>query len=342
MKCIVTDYVEQDLEWERGEYEKAGIDFTPLQMRRSAEEELSAAVRDAEILVVDQAKITRSVLEAASRCVLVIRHGDGYDNVDLNTATDLGIAVANEPGYWFEEVAEQTVMLLLAVWLKLPAQMAVAAHPKRGEGMAWDIHRLFPIRRFAGSTVGIVGFGKIGRAVAKRVTALGARVIVHDSFLESREIISAGYQPVSMEQLLSESDAITLHVPAGPEGKPVLGETELAMIKPGSIVVNTARGTVMDTDALTTALAAGRLGGAALDVTAPEPLPPGHPLLQREDVIITPHLGWYSDDAMWTMRRGIVKDVLAVRGGKLPDSVVNRSVLESSALRITAKGLRSW
>ena len=336
MKCVVTDYVEPELSWEAEEYRNAGIEFESYSLRFGSEEELSRAVKDAEVIVVDQAKITRAVLEAASRCVLVIRHGDGYDNVDLQAATELGIAVANEPGFWSEEVAEQTVVLILATWAKLPAQMAVAAHPAETNGLPWDIHRLFPIRRFAGSTAGIIGYGKIGRAVARKLIALGAETLVYDQYVDSAEIRDTGAIPRTFEEVMRESDVVSLHVPALPGGAPLVDAAVLSLMKPTSILVNTARGALVDTDALTAALDEERLAGAALDVTVPEPLPEYHTLLNRENVIVTPHTGWYSDDAMWALRRNIVRDVMAVRKGVLPGTVVNQPVLASPVLRIPA------
>lgn len=334
MKCVVTDYVEPDLTWETEQYRAAGIEFEAMQLRGASENDLKQVVGDAHVLVVDQAKITETVLEEAGKCVLVIRHGDGYDNVDIDAATRLGIAVANKPGFWTEEVAEQALTLLLAVWSKLTVQTAVAGAAAPGAQFPWDLKRVYPVRRFRGSTVGVVGFGRIGRQVAAKVQSLGATVVVSDPLLEPETIVEAGARPVAYEELLETADAVSFHVPGTEKTHRLLNEDALNRMKPHAVVVNTARGSVVETEALVQALRDGRIAGAALDVTDPEPLPADHPLFGLDNVVVTPHLGWYSDDSMWAMRTSIVGDVKQAAQGQLPDSVVNPQVLNSSGFRM--------
>lgn len=330
----MTDYVESNLNWEKEQYAEAGIVFEPLQLRGADTGEVASALADSDVLIVNEVQVSRTVLEAMTHCSLVIRHGDGYDNIDTEAATDLGIVCANEPGVWTEEVADQALGFLYALFLKLPLQLSVAREVRDGSERPWDLDRIYPVPRVTTNTVGIIGFGKIGKAVGLRLKRLGFDLLVHDPYVDSDTIETlAGSKPATLEEVLAESDAVTLHVPANPETIGLIDSAALEQMKSAAVLVNTARGAVVVTDDLVAALNEGAIAGAALDVTSPEPLPSGHPLLSMENVFVTPHLAWYSDDALWAMRRSIVEDVTAFARGRLPDSVVNPAVLESPNLR---------
>lgn len=334
----MTDYMESDLAWEAEEYRKAGIDFKPYQLWGADEATAARTLSDTEVLIVNEVPVTRRVLEGMPECRLAIRHGNGYDNIDTVAATELGIVVANEPGIWTEEVADQALGLLYMLLLKLPVQIDVARNVRDGSEEPWDFSRVYPVRRISENTIGVIGFGRIGKAFVRRVRGLGFRAIVHDPYVDPGEVERlSGSPPVTFDEVLAESDAVSLHVPATEETTGMIDRRALKRMKPAAVLVNTARGAVVVTDDLVAALQSGEIGAAAVDVTVPEPLPSNHPLFRLENAVVTPHLAWYSEDALWTMRRSIVEDVVAFANGRLPDSVVNPEVLDRPNLRTTAR-----
>ncbi len=341
MNCIVTDYVEPSLEWEASEYASQGISFRALQLRAALETEIIKQVHDADVLVVDQTPISAPVIDAMLNCKLIIRHGDGYDNLDLGAATKNGIACANKPGFWSREVAEHALGLTLALSLRLTDQQRVAANPPTLADAAWDLNRAMPQHSISGWTCGVVGFGKIGSRITEYLHRLCSRVVVCDPYVSPDRIHAAGAEPVGLDELLRVSDLVTLHVPATEETIGLMDSNRIGAMKPGAMLVNTARGSIVGTEDLVDALRTGRLGGAALDVTNPEPLPPEHPLFSLPNVVVTPHLGWYSEEALWSMRKSIVEDVLRAANGELPSTIVNPAVLGRSNLRMTRTGSAS-
>lgn len=331
--CVVTDYVEPDLTWEKEQYEEAGITLQTFQLRKAGPSEIVNAAGEADVLVVDQAKISREVISQLSRCKLIIRHGDGYDNLDTQAASEFGIVCTNKPGFWSREVAELSFTLSLALFLKLGEQQKVAAAPLPG-GKGWELIKAMPQRRLANQTVGVIGFGKIGKTAADLFKGVCGTVLVHDPFIDDEVISGQGHTPVEEEKLLQDSDLITVHIPATDKTIGYFNTKRFASMKREALLVNTSRGNLVRTEALLEALRSGKLGGAALDVTDPEPLPADHPLFSIPNVIITPHMGWYSEDALWSMRKSIVEDVKGAAAGTVPKTVVNPEVLESSLIRL--------
>jgi len=329
--CVTTDYVEPDLEWERREYETANIVYRINQLKSAGAAELVAAARDADVLVVDQARISREVVAGLSRCQLILRHGDGYDNLDIEAATGTGILCANEPGFWSREVAEQTLALALSLTLKLPLQQTVA---REGSAQGWNYERITPYWTLISRTVGIIGFGKTGALACKLFSPLVSRILVNDPSASRGAIKKAGGEPSSLDELLAGSDIVSIHIPATSKTIGLFDSTLIKKMKRGAILVNVARGNIVDTDAICAALLQGHLSGAGLDVTDPEPLPKGHPLHSIPNVIITPHMAWYSEEALWNLRQQIVADVCAARDGRLPQSLINPEVLKSSRFRL--------
>lgn len=333
-RCVQMDYVEPDLVWEAEQYRAAGLDFDAYQLRNAELPALMNAASEADVLVVDQTALTAQLLQACPRLKLVIRHGDGYDKLDIDAATELGIACANEPGFWSAEAAEQTVTLALALCARLDAQRSVASRPRGGAAGGWNLAEAMPMKRLRYRSVGIIGYGRIGSMAAELFRSFGARVMVYSRHLDGETARRRGVEPGDLHTILRDCDLISLHVPLTTETRGLIGAQEIAALKPGAIIVNTARGPVLDTAAATEALQAGHLGGLGLDTTDPEPLPASHPLQSHPAAIITPHLGWYSEDAMWAMRRQIVSDVIAASNGQLPKTLVNPQVLQSRALRV--------
>lgn len=224
-----------------------------------------------------------SVCDRLPQLKVVARSGIGYDNVDLAGCAAKGVAACNAPDAPTVSTAEHSLALLLAVSKRLkPAELQLRAR----SGNYRAAHQALELD---GRTLGVVGCGRIGRRVARYGTALGMRVLVHDPHLEPHQLQAVG-EPVGLDELWRSSDAISLHAPATAETRHMVDATSVATMQPGVIIVNCARGSLIDHDALLAGLVSGRIGGAGLDVTEPEPLPAGHPLLGRDDVIVTPHV----------------------------------------------------
>ena len=224
-----------------------------------------------------------SVCAGLPRLKVVARSGIGYDNVDPAGCAASGVAACNTPDAPTVSTAEHALALLLAVSKRLkPGELQLQAQ----SGNYRAAHRALELE---GRTLGLVGGGRIGGRVARYTAALGMRVLVHDPFLEASAIEAVG-EPVSLDELWHRSDAISLHAPATAETRHMVDAASIAAMVPGVIIVNCARGSLIDHDALLDGLDSGRIGGAGLDVTEPEPLPEGHPLLGRDDVIVTPHV----------------------------------------------------
>lgn len=267
------------------------------------------------LIVRSRTKVTAQVIDAGTRLRVIGRAGVGVDNIDLEAATRRGIVVLNSPASASTSVAEHTIGLMLALARHIPQ---ADASLRRGE---WAKTRYTGIE-LAGKTLGIIGLGRIGAAVAQRARPLGMTIIAHDPLLTPAQIAERGARSVSLEELLRDSDFISVHTPLLPTTRGLIGAEELAMMKPTARLILCARGGIVDEDALLTALQAGRLGGAALDVFETEP-PGDHPLLKHERVIATPHLGAMTEEAQVRAAIDIAQQVLAVlRGETVPAAVV--------------------
>jgi len=271
---------------------------------------------DAHGIICSVAPITREVMERCRSLRVVARTGIGYDTVDIQAATDLGVCVANVPGFCVDEVADSTLAVILALWRKIvPAVNAC----RQGR---WDRDSLKPIRRIRGNVLGIVGFGQIGRAVAERAAAFGFRVIYHDPYVEP----VAGEPSVGLDELLRAADVVSLHTPLTDQTRGLIDESALRAMKPTAYLVNFARGPVVDNGALARAVREGRIAGAAVDVVDKEPPPPDDPLLSLDNVLVTPHFGGYSQEAFDELRERCATQVAQVLTGRFPDHLVNDDV----------------
>ncbi|QIB42668.1 hydroxyacid dehydrogenase [Streptomyces aureoverticillatus] len=268
---------------------------------------LLAAVADATALIVRSGtQVDREVLTRAPALKIVARAGVGLDNVDVPYARAKGITVTNAPDSNAVSVAELTVGLVIA---SLRHICAAAQHVGAGE---WQ-RSAFLGSEVAGRTLGILGLGRVGRQVARRLAAFDMRLIAHDPHVSAADAAGAGCELVSLDRLLKDSDVLTIHLPKTAETTGLLGETEFARVKPSLCLVNTARGGIVDEDALTAALKNSRIAFAALDVFAQEP-PVASPLLQLPNVLATPHLGAGTDSAQRRAGRSAVRSVLSALG----------------------------
>jgi D-3-phosphoglycerate dehydrogenase len=315
----VTDFVFPSLEPEKKVLAPLGIELRHGQCR--TEEELIALAHDADAILNCYAKMTARVIERLRRCRIIARYGIGVDNVDLVAASRAGILVTNVPDYCVDEVSDHALALLLAL-----ARQVVKADRAVRDG-AWDVVAHAGVRRLRGQVAGLVGFGKMARALVPKLQALGMRLLAYDPYLDAELIARHGAEAADLETLLKESDVVSIHVPLTPETRSLFGEQELAQMKPTAFVINTSRGGIVDEKALAAALEAGRLGGAALDVLGEEPPSPGHPLRQAPNVILTPHLAFYSREAVVELQTRAAEEVARALKGEPPRSPVNPEVL---------------
>ncbi|WP_344619966.1 C-terminal binding protein [Dactylosporangium salmoneum] len=273
---------------------EVGADLTVI--RAADGDALVDAARDADVIWLEWTPhLTRDVLARLPRLGLAIRWGVGYDQFDVAAATELGIAVANAPSYCTEDVAEHALALLLAL------SRQVVHRDRQGQQGLWR-HGPAPHRRLAGSTVGVIGLGRIGGRVARIASAFGANVLGYDPVAPT---IDAPVRLVNLEELLRESDFVSVHVPLTETSRYLFDTGTLALMKPHAALVNTSRGGIVRQEALVEALDAGRLGAAALDVFEQEPLPADNPLRGRDNVILTPHEGANSPQAVRDLRREV-------------------------------------
>ena len=315
-KVAVTDYSFPTLDIERTVLEPLGVELVAWKEKRSADE-LPRLVADADYIITQFAPLSAGVIASLKRAKLIVRYGIGVDNVDLEAARQKRIPVCNVPDYCIDEVADQTLAFILA------ATRGVVPNSAAVHAGNWALAvPLEQMRTLRDLTVGIVGFGRIGREVARRLTAFKCRVEVFDPLVPTGEIERAGGFPRTLDQLLAEADVVTLHCPSTPQTRSLIGRQSLARMKPGVILINVARGDLIDSEALVDALARRHVSMAALDVFAPEPIPADHPILRLDNVILSAHIASASVRAVRTFREtaaGIVAK--AIRGEPLPNVV---------------------
>ena len=285
------------------------------------EAELAELVANADAILTCFRRVSPAVVRAGLRLKVIGRYGVGVDNIAVETATEVGIPVTNVPVYCVDEVAEHAIALLLTL---ARGTATYDASVRAGE---WDIKVGMPLHRVAGGILGVVGFGHIGRGVAKRGKALGLRVLVADPFTTAEQATDAGVELATLEELLQASDAVSLHVPLTSETNQLLNAQRLALMKPSAFLVNCSRGAVVDLDALATSLSRGTLAGAGLDVFDPERLPVDHPLMQLRNTVLTPHVAFYSDESIAELQRLAAQNIASVLAGRSWGNVVNPAVL---------------
>jgi D-3-phosphoglycerate dehydrogenase / 2-oxoglutarate reductase len=282
---------------------------------RASEEVAIEAVRGADVVLVRESPVPRRVIEAMDRCKGVIRYGIGVDNIDMVAASERRIAVANVPDYGTEEVSTQSVALALAVVRR------ILIHDREVRSGRWSTGVLKPMYRLRGRTLGLIGYGRIARMTHEKLAGFGfARVLAHDPHVELPESVEAA----DVDTICREADLISLHTPLTAQTRHVIDERRLALMRSTAIVVNTSRGGLVDLEALYHALADGRILGAGLDVFETEPPDPAHPLFALDNVVVTNHIGWYSEEAMREVQLKAAQEAVRVLRGEPPRHWLNR------------------
>jgi D-3-phosphoglycerate dehydrogenase len=284
-----------------------------LRMAKSpSADDIFAVARDADAILVTYAKLPGELLQQLKRCKVIGRFGLGVDNIDIPAAARLGIVVTYVPDYCLREVSDHAMALLLALARKVPFSNRLVQSGR------WEVPPIVPLRRLEGQVLGLVGFGNIPRALVPKAKAFGLTVITHDPYVAPDVTKALDVDNTSFDDLLARADFISVHAPLTSATRGIIGATAFARMKKGALLINTARGPLVDEAALVAALDSGLLGGAALDVVTTEPPAKDSPLLGRDNVILTPHTAFYSVEALDELQTKCATDVASVLSGKPP------------------------
>ncbi len=327
-KVVVTDYIEDDLDWEAEKFaEMDNVQFETYQLKLAPKEEVIEVCKDADIILVNMVKFDAEVIDALEKCLLIIRHGVGYDNVDVEACTRNHIRFAYEPDYCATEVAEQAVALIFACTRQVFESRRILE--QAAENQIWDFSSLLPMHRMFGQTLGIVGCGRIGGRVYRMTNSIFGKTIVCDPYIDERQKGALGIQDddvVTFDELLQQADIITIHTPLNDETRYMFNREAFQKMKPTAYVVNTARGGVINTEDLIWALENEQIQGAGIDVYEQEPPDADLKLFDLDRATLSAHLGWSSLEAGWTIRYKIFDDIMACINGEKPGSTVNEDL----------------
>lgn len=321
MRIVITDLGYATYEPERAELAALG-DVDLVLARCSTEAEVAEACRDADGVIARAAPVGKAAIEAMRRCKVISRYGIGVDNVDVKAATRKGIPVCNVRDYCKEEVSDHVLSLLFGCARRTPSR------DRKVRAGAWDIGFREPIHRVSGKVLGFVGYGAIPRTLRRKVSGLGfSEVLIDDPYVTEDAARAEGVRKVSLEELCAQADFITVHVPLTEETRHLIGAAQFSLMKPTAIFINTARGPVVDNEALASALEEGRIMAAGVDVYEPEPPLPGSRLLQLDNVVLSDHMAWYSEESQLELQRLAARNTALVLMGKRPLFCVNPQVL---------------
>jgi D-3-phosphoglycerate dehydrogenase len=316
---VVTDLDQPSLAEEEAVSAAEGFELVRAECR--TEEEVISAASEAEALIVQYAPITRAVFEALPQLKVVARYGVGVDTVDVDAATEHGVAVCNVPDYGTEDVSDHAIALALSL-----ARGVVGLDRELRAGN-YSLAPVQPLHRIAGRVFGVVGLGLIGAATARKARGVGYQTIGFDPLYETGTTTAEGTEVVNFDELVRRADVVSLHVPLNAHTRHLINAEVLKAMKPGAVLVNTCRGGVVDTDALVEALRSGGIRAAGLDVFEQEPLPQDSPLFGLPNTVLTPHAAWYSEESQVELKRRTAQNVADVLAGRKPRNIVNPEVL---------------
>ncbi len=325
-RILITDIAWPDLEIEKEVL--AAVDGEVMLAGDGTPEEIIALAPQADAILTCWKDVPAEALDIAPNCQMVSRYGIGLDNIPIGRATELGMLVTNVPDFCLEEVSDHVMALLLATARQL---FPLARTPERS---GWTRETPRPIPRVKGQTLGLIGFGNIARALVPKALGFGLSVIAYTPRLRPQDAPQGVEVTNDLSEMLAASDYVSIHCPLTEETAHLIDDAALAQMKSDALLINTSRGGVIDEEALTRALREGRIGGAALDVTDPEPPSADNPLLTLENVIVTPHAAFYSVAATAELARKAAENVVTVLRGEVPKTVVNAKVLDQENCRL--------
>ena len=317
-KVVVTDYYYENLRQEREIIEGIGAELVEFQCK--TEDEVIAAAAGCDALICQFAPITSRVIQTLTQCKAIVRYAIGVDNIDLSAAEQQGIYVCNVPDYGIDEVSNQAIALLMDCAKKLTY---LANQVKQGN-CSYTLVK--PLYRMEGKTLGLVGFGRIPRLVAKKMSAFGLKILAYDPFMDHQAAQQLGVTPVDLNKLLQKSDYISVHCPLNQETYHLFDRDAFRQMKPTAIFINTSRGAVVKEEDLIWALEQSEISMAGIDVTETEPIPADHPLLKLDNAVVTPHAAWYSEEAIQSLQMKAAQEVARVLSGQAPQNPVNHPV----------------
>ena len=331
LRILITDFVWPSTAPER-EVLAAGLGdgVEVIEAPDGSEATLSALAADCDGIMTCFAQVTPAVVRAAERCRVISRYGVGVDNIAVDVATELGIPVTYVPDYCVDEVSDH-VMALLLTWNRQVGFYDGVAKAGRWEGTPSP----YPLTRLRGQTIGILGFGRIGRAVADKARAFGLNVVIHDPYLPTDAVLPDGVSAETMDDLLAASDYVTVHTPLNDETRGLIGLQAFHMMKPSAYIINCARGPIINEQALVDALREGEIAGAGLDVMESSAPPADHPLFGMENVIVTPHVAFLSQQSVLELEVRTARATVDVLHGRMPEFLVNPGVLPHSRVALS-------
>jgi D-3-phosphoglycerate dehydrogenase / 2-oxoglutarate reductase len=328
-RVLVTDYMWPSLACEQSIL--GDIDAELVVAREGSEEEIISLAKDVDAILTNWKRVPPAALDAAPDCVVVSRYGVGVDNIPVDRATELGILVVNVPDFCLDEVSDHALALLLA------SARRIVAFSRETRAGTWDLLGLGRgLPRLRGQQLGLVGYGNIARALVPKAQAFGLDVVAYTPRLERRTDAAGVRMTGDLYELLAESDYVSLHAPATLTTRGLIGEAELRAMKQTAYLINTSRGALVDEDSLRRALTDGWIAGAALDVLVHEPPSDDEPLLRLDNVIATPHAGFYSEAAITELATKAARNVATALRGESPATIINPAVLEQPNCRLRA------
>lgn len=319
-KVVITDNIFPDLDIETKMLNE--IDAKLVECKSKDESVIKEECKDADAVINTYVQMTPDIIDAMEKCKLIIRNGIGVNTIDIDTCNKKGIMVANIPTYCLDEVATHAVTLLLASVRK------IALLDKTVTQGIWDVKKCMPVYSLQEKTLGLVGFGKIPRLVNEKMKAFGVNVITYDPYITNEMAEKEGAKKVELDELIEKSDYISIHCPLTPETKGMFDSKAFKKMNNTAYIVNTARGPIINEEDLIKALQDGEIAGAGLDVLTKDEVDLNNPLLKMDNVIITPHAAWYSEESIVRRRTQTVESVILVLQGNEPVSFVNKKSIK--------------
>ncbi|BBI35615.1 C-terminal binding protein [Cohnella abietis] len=325
LKIVMTDCEYPDTQFEEAVIAQLEKNVLFIQAQCKTEADVIELAADADGIINQYAPITGKVIAKLKKCQVISRLGVGVDSVDLKAAEERGIWVANVPNYCMDEVSDHTMALLLSWARKIPFYDQVV------KTSSWDYKMGTPIFSLRDKVIGLVGYGKIAQLLAAKATAFGMKIMFYDPYVTGGPVHAGAVQASSLEELMAESDFISVHTPLNDATRGLIAKPLLELMKPTAVIINTSRGPIINETDLIEALETGKLAGAALDVIEQEPIDRNHPFLRMPQVILTPHVAWYSEESQAKLRVNCTLNVMRVLQGEAPLYAVNKPINKFSA-----------